>query len=600
MTRSHFSANRVVAATELVANEDGETDSGTVAPAECVGPIMIPAGLTRALYALATDAGADDLVPLSICATVLVTRLGSRRGIPGRARVIRGGQELITPLSTEPLDQEAGFRDALRRPVDFRVHAVPNTRVIGPVDVTFLISPDGLRLYVESMTNSADAPVAQCWARSFLHLLTGMADAPDTPIADLPLIDSAERDRILHRLNPYEDPEVRHNRMTGPFEEQVERSPDAVALIDEDGPPVSYRELNERANRLARFLLDNGAGPGTRIGICLDRGIHQVVAIYAAVKTGAAYVPIDVELPDSRLAYLLADAAPRHVLTDPACHDRIPDGPWHIHDLERDSSAWHARTATNPVVDTTPAALLHILYTSGTTGRPKGVAYPTDGALAHLDWMQGQLPVCGRRRRGVQDLCRVRRVDLGDLLAALARRAPGDLPAWWRTATRGTCARLVEAHGVTTMFLAPTVMTPFLEQVAPGRAGALRRVLCGGEPVTPGSATRFHTALPARDLVNCYGPTEAGNVTDMVLPPEPGRRGPARQARGELPVDRAGREPGSGAGRDARRGLHRRQDRSGAGVLARARPHRRAVRRGSLRAAGLAHVPHRRPLPVPR
>lgn len=495
----------------------GQPSVSVTSTLSSVGPIAIPHELTWRLRSLTEAAAADDLLPLAICATVLVRRL-SRRGTSGRARVVRGPREAVTPLSTKPLDPAVSFRAALGQAARFRA---PDATVSPAVEVTILVSQDGDRLSVESTTESTDAPLASCWARSFLQLLTGMANSPDAPILDHPLVDDAERDRILHGLNPYRRPEIRYRTMAGPFEEQVGRTSDAVALLDENDTTVTYRELNERANRLAHFLRDAGAGPGTRIGICLERGVHQIVAIYAAVKTGAAYVPIDAELPDARVAYMLEDSAPLHVLTDPVCRERIPDGAWRVHDVESDHAAWDGCAATDPVVGGTPAALVHILYTSGTTGRPKGVAYPTEGALADLLWMQRQYPF----REGD---------------ATVFKSSPGfDVSIWevfwplYHGARLVICrpgghrdprhlAKLVEDHAVSMISLVPTVMTPFLEKVSPDRAGALRWALCGGEPMTPRIRDRFYATLPATTLVNAYGPTEAGRVTDNILAPDPG------------------------------------------------------------------------------
>jgi amino acid adenylation domain-containing protein len=492
----------------------------TSAPAECVGPLAVPAEVMHRVAAVAQSAGADDFLPLAICASVLVGRL-SRPGSPRRARLVRGAREMIAVAADGPCDSSGSLRAALRRSADIRVVSVPDTDEPQPVDVTILLSPDGERLYAESMTSAADAPLAECWARSFLKLLAAMANAPDSPLASHRLVEAADRDRILHGLNPYHRPVVRHRTLTEPFEEQVERSPTAVACVDDDGAALSYRDLNEQANRLARFLIEGGAGPDTRIGICMERGIDQIVAIYAAVKTGAAYVPLDAELPDTRLRYMLDDAAPVHVLTDRTCRDRIPGGPWRVHDVESDRAAYHGYAASNPVVGGTAANLLHILYTSGTTGRPKGVAYPTDAALVHLAWMQSRYPFSP-----------------GD--TALFKTSPGfDVSVWeifWplqHGARLVVCrpgghrdpkhlARLVERYDVTTIFLAPTVMRPFLDEVSADRAGALRWALCGGEPVTPRIRDTFHATLPKTTLLNCYGPTEAGCVTDMVLDPEPG------------------------------------------------------------------------------
>ncbi|MEU9663112.1 non-ribosomal peptide synthetase [Streptomyces chartreusis] len=493
-------------------------DLVTPTPPECVGPITITRELTHVLRSLGQMTAADEFAPLAVCATVVADRL-SGRGAPLRAHVIHGAREAVTPAGVT--GSALSFRAALARATDFEATEVPDAAVGRPLDVTILVSQDGRRLFVESRTGSADAPSALCWARTFMHLLTRMANDPDAPLGSHPLIDEAERERILGALNPYRDPQVRHRTMTEPFEEQAVRTPDAEALADEYGGTLSYRELNERANRLAHHLRAAGAGPGGRVGICLERGIPQIVAIYAAVKTGAAYVPVDAELPDARLAFILTDCAPTHVLTDPASRGRIPEGPWQIHDLESDQASWAACAATNPAPDTTGAALLNILYTSGSTGRPKGVAYPTDGALAHLSWMQSRYPF-----------------GAGD--AAVFKTSPGfDVSIWeifwplYHGARLFICrpdghrdprhlAELVETQGITTVFLPPTVMTPFLEKVSPDQAGALRWALCGGEPVTPRIRDGFYATLPETTLVNCYGPTEAGTVSDMVLRPDPG------------------------------------------------------------------------------
>lgn len=442
------------------------------APSECVGPVAVP---TCTPDVLAT------------CAEELARRLSRR------VRLLHGERETVLPP--------------------------PNA---GPADAALLVSDDGRRLYVESMTDSADSPTAQAWARAFRHLLACAVAAPELPLSAHRLLPADERHRILYELNPHRVPEVRHRTMAEPFQEQAARTPDAVALVAASGEIVGYRDLNERANRLAHFLRSTGASPGSRVAICAERGVPQIVAVYAAVKAGCAYVPLDADLPDARLGYMLTDCAPTHVLTDPASRARVPDGDWRVIDLHADASAWRDQPTDDPAVPLgtkAGAAVLNILYTSGSTGRPKGVAYPTDGALAHLDWMQSQYPY-----------------GPGD--AAVFKTSPGfDVSIWelfwplYHGARLVVCepgahrdarrlARLVEEHGVTTVFLSPTVMTPFLEQVD-ASAARLRWALCGGEPVTVRVRDAFYRTLPDAVLVNCYGPTEAGTVTDMALDPDP-------------------------------------------------------------------------------
>ncbi len=472
------------------------------------------------LHDLAAAAGADDLTWLSVCAGVLAARL-LRPGTDCRIWVIRGADEAIVPAAGAP-ELATGFRAvlrraALRRAAQAGTAAAPDAADDRPVAVTILLTQDNRHLYVESMTDSPDVPSAPSWARSFLQLLTCIAGEPDAPMLGHALVGTQERDRLLHGLNPYRRPDIPYRTMAEPFEEQVERSPSAVALLAENGDTVSYLELNERSNRLAHYLRARGAGPGTRVGICLERGIHQVIAIYAAVKTGAAYVPVDADLPDERIAWILDDSAPRHVLTDTAGRGRIPDGAWEIHDV-RDDRGWADRPVTNPVVGGTAAALIHILYTSGTTGRPKGVASPTAGALANLFWMQHQYPF--------RD---------GD--TALFKASPGfDISIWeifwplYHGARVVICgpgaerdprhlARLTEKHRASMVFLVPTMMTVFLKEITPSQADALRWVVCGGEPMSPRIRETFYDRLPACSLINAFGPTEAGPVTDNVVDP---------------------------------------------------------------------------------
>jgi amino acid adenylation domain-containing protein len=500
------------------------TGSHHLAPATalslCIGPVAIPSGLMERLHTLAEAAGADDLAPLMVGAAVLAGRL-SRSGTARRAEVIYGPWEASTALDIGPADAAVTFRAALKSAGRYSASRDAANRDQRAADVLILVAEDGGRLFVELSPDATDAPSARSWAQALVHVLTCMADHPDAPMDAHRLVSDEERDRLVRRLNPYHDPVVPYPTMTAPFEEQARRTPDAVALADEDGQTLSYRQLNERANRLAHFLMTTGGGPGARVAVFLDRGFAQVAAIYAAVKAGAGYVPLDAELPDARLAYMLEDCAPTHILTDAACRGRLPDGPWLVLDAESGHAAWQACPATDPASRAAPAATLNILYTSGSTGTPKGVAYPAGGALAHLAWMQGRYPF-----------------GAGD--TALYKTSPGfDVSIWeifwplYHGARLLICrpggdknprhlAELVEAHGVTTVFLPPTVAAGFLASASPGEAGALRWVLSGGEPVTAGLRDKFHATMPAATMVHCYGPTEAGTVTDSPLVPEPG------------------------------------------------------------------------------
>jgi amino acid adenylation domain-containing protein len=470
--------------------------------------VALPASPGDALRALAAEAGASELASFAVCAGVLAARL-PRIGPAPLARVVLGADELVV-RAADADELSAGLRKALADAAGLAA-AGP-----GPAAVSFLISGDGRELRVETSPEAADVPSATPWARSFVQLLHRMANEPDAPLESHPLIDASERQRVLHGLNSYRTPPPRRHTMTRLFEERAAREPDAVALVQEGGASVGYRELNERANRLAHHLRELGVGPGGRIGVCLERGVHQIVAIYAVAKTGAAYVPIDADLPDRRIAWILEDAGPRHVLTDPVCRSRLPGGAWGIHDV-RDDAAWSGQPATDPVLEVSGSDLLHILYTSGTTGRPKGVQTTVGSALANLGWMQSRYPF-----------------ERGD--TALFKASPGfDISIWeifWplcHGARVVLCrpgaerdprhlARLAGEYGASMVFLVPTMLTAFLAEAAAAVA-APRWVVCGGESMSPRLPEAFYAALPESRLINAFGPTEAGPVTDDIVEP---------------------------------------------------------------------------------
>jgi amino acid adenylation domain-containing protein len=478
---------------------------------ECVGPVPLPAELIGTLRHMAAAAGAVDLAPLAICALALLLRLrtGSEQLT---VQVVHGRQEATvgSPFRLNP--SEESLRSALAATSE-----PPLATSSSRVDVLFLVSADGRRLYGECRPALMSAPSALAWTRAFATVLAAAAAAPDRLLIEHPLVDAAERQRLLHHVHSYRAPGAVPPGIVEPFERQVERTPSAVALVDETGTRLTYRELDEQIDRLAHLLSLDGVLAGGRVALCMQRGMALVVAIHAIVRTGAGYVPLDADHPDARLASILSNSEPTHVLTDLVCRDRIPEGPWRVLEVDGPDGAPPVPSGSRSTVAQSSSnsdALLNILYTSGSTGEPKGVAYPVSGALAHLAWMQRRYPFAP-----------------GDV--ALFKTSPGfDVSIWelfWplhHGATLLVCrpgghadpahlASLISKHEVTTVFLPPTVMAPFLNLVrSEGRLSALRWALCGGEPVTPRIREAFRTALPAATLVNCYGPTEAGTVTD--------------------------------------------------------------------------------------
>jgi non-ribosomal peptide synthetase component F len=201
-------------------------------------------------------------------------------------------------------------------------------------------------------------------------LALALAESPSLPVRALDMLPVAERERLLVKRNEIaaEAPET---TVIALFEAQVEKTPDAVAVVHEDAR-LTYGELNVRANQLAHRLIDAGVKPDDRVAICVERGIEMFVGVLGILKAGAGYVPLDPAYPVERLAYMLDDCAPVAVLAQASVREVL--GELSAPMIELDTRTFEAQPTHNPVVaDLNPRHLAYVIYTSGSTGQPKGV-----------------------------------------------------------------------------------------------------------------------------------------------------------------------------------------------------------------------------------
>ncbi|MEV7376932.1 amino acid adenylation domain-containing protein [Streptomyces lydicus] len=217
-----------------------------------------------------------------------------------------------------------------------------------------------------------DEATARRMAGHLATLLDGIAAAPDTPVDDLPLLDAEERARLLDGWNDttaaFPPPRPVHEL----FAERAARTPDAVAVRDA-GRELTFAALEARANRLAHHLVGLGVAPGTLVGVCADRGVDAVVALLGVLRAGGAFVPLDPAYPAERLRVMLEDAAVPVVVTEERLLDRTAGHDAVTVCLDRDLPLLEELPARPPYVPVTPEDLAYVVYTSGTTGRPKGV-----------------------------------------------------------------------------------------------------------------------------------------------------------------------------------------------------------------------------------
>ena len=236
----------------------------------------------------------------------------------------------------------------------------------------------------EYNTDLFDASTIARMASHFQTLLEGIVANPTQRVSQLPLLTERERHQLLVEWNnttkEYPEDKCIHQL----FEEQVERSPDAIAVVFEE-EQLTYLELNQRANKIAHHLKTLGVGPEVLVGICVERSLLMVTGLLGILKAGGAYVPLDPAYPTDRLAFMLNDSQTRVLLTQQCLVEKLPLHEAHIICLDTN---WETISEENPVISGFPENLAYVIYTSGSTGKPKGVQISHRAVVNFLKSMQ--------------------------------------------------------------------------------------------------------------------------------------------------------------------------------------------------------------------
>ncbi|MDQ3404013.1 MAG: amino acid adenylation domain-containing protein [Actinomycetota bacterium] len=476
-----------------------------------------------------SDMGFDELVEQVSGRVSDLLKRQRYRGEELNAELRRGGENGEQPgvlVNVVTFDGEITFGG-----IPGTVHQLPS----GPVRdllVEFFGGADGseVRFALDGNTALYGPDELAGHRRRFVAFLDEVTRAPKgQTIGQIDLLTSDERARLfggaLHRHGDYDLSTCLHELVAA----QAERTPDAVA-VETDAESLTYRELLDRAGSLAAHLRARGAGPGQVVGVHDERSVNLVVNLLAVLISGAAYLPLDPDLPVSRLAFQIEDSGAAIVLSRSDLAGALAETAAEV--IAVDTILPGLSSVTVPVNRSTPDDTAYVIYTSGSTGRPKGVAVPHRGVVNRLLWMQEEYRL-GAHDKVLQKTSFTFDVSVWEFFWPLLNGAVLHMAAPGIQRDPRALADVIRGRGVTTVHFVPSMLDLFLAEPSAGDLPSLRRVICSGEALRPATVGRFFEVYgDGPELHNLYGPTEASiDVTHWRCGPE--------DAAGPVPIGRA-------------------------------------------------------------
>ena len=364
-----------------------------------------------------------------------------------------------------------------------------------------------LKGFFEYNTDLFDTPTIDRMVKHFQTLLEGIVSNPQQLISDLPVLSQTERYQLLAEWNNTRVKYPQDLLIHQLFEAQVEKTPDAVAVVFED-KQLTYRELNCRANQLAHYLQSIGVGPDVLVGIAVERSIEMVIGLYAILKAGGAYVPIDPAYPYERIAYMLEDAQVPVLLTQSKLKSRLPSKHARVIYLDTDWDRLIAdQSQEDPICQASLDNLAYVIYTSGSTGKPKGVMNTHHGILNRLLWMQETYQLTDSDRI-LQKTPFSFDVSVWEFFWSLMFGARLVVARPEGHKDNDYLVQIIKKQQITTIHFVPSMLQLFVETEGVDKCDSLRQVICSGEALSVELKNRFISRLDAK-LHNLYGPTEA-------------------------------------------------------------------------------------------
>ncbi len=367
-------------------------------------------------------------------------------------------------------------------------------------------SAEGIYGYIEYCTDLFEAQTIERMAEHYQILLQSIIRNPGSRVSELQLMTQGERHQILNTWNDthVNSPPVHYIHQL--IEEQASLIPDAKAVCHED-KQLTYAELNEQANQLARYLRTLGVDADQIVGICMERSIEMFVGILAILKAGGAYLPLDPSYPGDRLSFMLEDTAADILVTKQSLVDELPKHSATLVCLDSDWNEIAQQEKSNLNAPVSPDDLVYIIYTSGSTGKPKGVM------VTHRNLIHSTAARIAYYQEKMQRFLLLSSFAFDSSVAGifwtLCEGGELHLPKQGVEQDIQQVAALLQKVQATHMLSLPSIYGLLLGIAEDRQLDSLNTIIVAGEACPPELSMQHSTVLPQAGLFNEYGPTEA-------------------------------------------------------------------------------------------
>ncbi|MDT3424992.1 tyrocidine synthetase-3 [Paenibacillus forsythiae] len=369
---------------------------------------------------------------------------------------------------------------------------------------------DELAIKIEYCTKLFKASTIQRMLSHLINVIGQITQNSELNISDIHLLTNDEKNAILYEFNNTDVTYPREKTFIELFEEQVSKTPDALAVITNDSY-LSYNELNIKANKLAKVLRAEGVSRNRIVAVIIDRSESMLVSIFAIIKAGGAYLPIDPDYPDSRINYILENSQAALVLTRKKFFSKVKAA---LPKLDVDKQ-YSESGGENLQIINSPQDLIYVIYTSGSTGNPKGVMIEHRSLINRLDWMQQAYPL-STADTILQKTTYTFDVSVWELLWWSVVGATVYLLGHNQEKDASAIVDIISKRQITTVHFVPSMLRIFLDFVEDHNRSndlkSLKRVFASGEALQTKQVSEFEERLFNRfgtQLINLYGPTEA-------------------------------------------------------------------------------------------